>query len=113
MRIRQVQGNTNLEVKGLQTDSRKVSKESVFIAVRGVNADGHQFIEKAVQQGAIAVVAETLPANEDEKITWVQVENSAAAAGFMAHNFYGQPSEKIRLVGITGTNGKTTIATLL
>jgi UDP-N-acetylmuramoyl-L-alanyl-D-glutamate--2,6-diaminopimelate ligase len=108
-----VQGNTNIEVNDLQIDSRKVKNGSVFIAVRGVSADGHQFIEKAVQQGAIAVVAETLPANADEKITWVQVENSAAAAGFMAHNFYGQSSEKIRLVGVTGTNGKTTIATLL
>jgi UDP-N-acetylmuramoyl-L-alanyl-D-glutamate--2,6-diaminopimelate ligase len=108
-----VQGNTNLEVKGLQTDSRKVSKGFVFIAVRGVIADGHQFIDKAVQQGAVAVVAETLPAQPNENITWVQVENSAAAAGIMAHNYFGQPTEKLKLVGVTGTNGKTTIATLL
>jgi UDP-N-acetylmuramoyl-L-alanyl-D-glutamate--2,6-diaminopimelate ligase len=108
-----VQGNTNLEVKGLQTDSRKVSKGFVFIAVRGVSADGHQFIDKAVQQGAVAVVAETLPAQANENITWVQVENSAAAAGIMAHNYFGQPTEKLKLVGVTGTNGKTTIATLL
>ena len=108
-----MQGNTNLEVNGLQTDSRKVIKGSVFIAVRGVHADGHQFIEKAVQQGAIAVVVETLPAQQDNSITWVQVENSAAAAGIMAHNFFGQPTEKLKLVGVTGTNGKTTIATLL
>jgi UDP-N-acetylmuramoyl-L-alanyl-D-glutamate--2,6-diaminopimelate ligase len=113
VRIRQVQGNTNMAVADLQTDSRKVGKGSVFIAVRGVNADGHQFIEKAVQQGAIAVVAEELPASAAENITWVQVENSAAAAGFMAHNFFGHPSEKLKLVGVTGTNGKTTIATLL
>lgn len=113
VRIRQVQGNTNLEVKGLQTDSRKVSKGFVFIAVRGVSADGHQFIDKAVQQGAVAVVAETLPAQANENITWVQVENSAAAAGIMAHNYFGQPTEKLKLVGVTGTNGKTTIATLL
>jgi UDP-N-acetylmuramoyl-L-alanyl-D-glutamate--2,6-diaminopimelate ligase len=113
VRIRQVQGNTNLEVKGLQTDSRKVSRGSVFIAVRGVNADGHQFIDKAVQQGAVAVVAETLPAQVDNNITWVQVENSAAAAGIMAHNYFGQPTDKLKLVGVTGTNGKTTIATLL
>ncbi len=108
-----MQGNTNLEVKGLQTDSRKVSKGFVFIAVRGVIADGHQFIDKAVQQGAVAVVAETLPAQPNENITWVQVENSAAAAGIMAHNYFGQPTEKLKLVGVTGTNGKTTIATLL
>lgn len=108
-----MQGNTNIEVKNLQADSRKIEKGSVFVAVRGVNADGHKFIEKAVQQGAVAVVAEELPASPDKNITWVQVENSAAAAGFMAHNFFGQPSEKIKLVGVTGTNGKTTIATLL
>jgi UDP-N-acetylmuramoyl-L-alanyl-D-glutamate--2,6-diaminopimelate ligase len=108
-----VQGNTNIAVNDLQIDSRKVQKGSVFIAVRGVNADGHQFIDKAVQQGAVAVVAEELPGNTDAGITWVQVENSAAAAGFMAHNFFGHASEKIKLVGVTGTNGKTTIATLL
>lgn len=108
-----MQGNTNIPVNDLQTDSRKVSKGSVFIAVRGVHADGHQFIDKAVQQGAVAVVAETLPETLNENCTWVQVENSAAASGYMAHNFYGQPSEKLKLVGVTGTNGKTTIATLL
>jgi UDP-N-acetylmuramoyl-L-alanyl-D-glutamate--2,6-diaminopimelate ligase len=113
VRIRQVQGNTNISVNDLQTDSRKVQNGSVFIAVRGTNADGHQFIEKAVQQGAVAIVAEELPANTQANITWVQVENSAAAAGYMAHNFFGQPSEKLKLTGVTGTNGKTTIATLL
>jgi UDP-N-acetylmuramoyl-L-alanyl-D-glutamate--2,6-diaminopimelate ligase len=113
VRIKHVRGNTNIEVDNLQTDSRSVKKGSVFIAVRGVKTDGHQFIEKAVQQGAIAVVVEELPIHLPENITWVQVENSAAAAGYMAHNFYGQPSEKIKLVGVTGTNGKTTIATLL
>lgn len=113
VRIRQVQGNTHIEVNDLQTDSRKVGKGSVFIAVRGVSTDGHQFIDKAVQQGAVAVVAETLPVSPDPGITWVQVEDSASAAGYMAHNFFGQPSEKIKLVGVTGTNGKTTIATLL
>lgn len=108
-----MQGNTNITVNNLQTDSRKVGKGSVFIAVRGVSADGHQFIDKAVQQGAVAIVAEELPASLTENITWVQVENSAAAAGYMAHNFFGHPSEKIKLTGVTGTNGKTTIATLL
>lgn len=108
-----MRGNTGIEVNGLQSDSRKVQQGAVFIAVRGVHADGHQFIDKAVEQGAVAVVAEELPATTSEAVTWIQVENSAAAAGVMAHNFYGQPSEKLKLVGVTGTNGKTTIATLL
>jgi UDP-N-acetylmuramoyl-L-alanyl-D-glutamate--2,6-diaminopimelate ligase len=111
--IRSVTGRTDIEVKDIQSDSRKVGKGSLFIAIRGVNADGHQFIEKTVSQGAVAVVAEQLPAVLKEGITYVQVENSAAAAGYIAHNFYGQPSEKVKLVGVTGTNGKTTIATLL
>ena len=72
-----------------------------------------EFIEKAIENGAIAVVCEELPTQLKEEVTYVQVENSAAAAGQMAHNFYGQPSEKLKLVGVTGTNGKTTIATLL
>jgi UDP-N-acetylmuramoyl-L-alanyl-D-glutamate--2,6-diaminopimelate ligase len=111
--IRSVQGNTNIPVRDLQLDSRKVIAGSVFIAVKGSAIDGHQFIEQVIQQGAIAVICETMPAALKEGITYVQVENSAAAAGFMAHNFYGQPSERVKLIGITGTNGKTTIATLL
>ena len=112
-RIRSVQGNLNLEIKNLQTDSRNVSKGSAFIAVKGVKMDGHEFIEKAIASGAIAIIAENLPEKLNEKISYVQVENSAAATGLMAHNFYGQPSEKLKLVGVTGTNGKTTVATLL
>lgn len=111
--IRSVTGKTDIEVNDLQIDSRKVVKGSVFIAVRGAAADGHQFIDKAIGSGAVAVVAETLPAALNNGIVYVQVENSAAAAGYMAHNFYGQPSEKMKIVGVTGTNGKTTIATLL
>jgi len=113
VRIRSVQGKLDLKVKNLQTDSRHVKKGSVFIAVKGVKMNGHEFIEKAIENGAIAIVAEDLPAQLNEKIIYVQVENSAAAAGQMAHNFFGQPSEKLKLVGVTGTNGKTTIATLL
>jgi len=111
--IRSVTGRTDVEVKNVQTDSRKITNGSVFIAIRGVNVDGHQFIEKVVTNGAVAVVAEQLPVVLKEGVTYVQVENSGIAAGFIAHNFYGQPSEKIKLVGVTGTNGKTTIATLL
>lgn len=100
-------------MRDLQLDSRKVSAGSVFIAVKGSAIDGHQFIDQVIQQGAVAVIGETMPADLKEGVTYVQVENSAAAAGFMAHNFYGQPSEKVKLIGVTGTNGKTTIATLL
>jgi UDP-N-acetylmuramoyl-L-alanyl-D-glutamate--2,6-diaminopimelate ligase len=113
VRIRQVRGSTNIAVNDLQIDSRQVKNGSAFIAVRGVKTDGHQFIEKAVQQGAAAIIAENLPENLPGNVTGVEVENSAMAAGIMAHNFYGQPSEKVKLVGVTGTNGKTTIATLL
>lgn len=111
--IRSLQGTTSLKVTDLQIDSRKVKKGSVFIAVKGAAADGHQFIDIAIEKGAIAVIVETLPSDLKENITYVQVENSAAAAGYMAHNFFDQPSEKLKLVGVTGTNGKTTIATLL
>jgi UDP-N-acetylmuramoyl-L-alanyl-D-glutamate--2,6-diaminopimelate ligase len=111
--IRSVHGNTIIPVRDLQLDSRKVSAGSVFIAVKGSAADGHRFIEQVLQQGAVAVICETMPAELKEGVAYVQVENSAAAAGYMAHNFYGQPSEKVKLIGVTGTNGKTTIATLL
>jgi UDP-N-acetylmuramoyl-L-alanyl-D-glutamate--2,6-diaminopimelate ligase len=111
--IRSVYGNTGIPVHDLQLDSRKVQVGSVFIAVKGTAVDGHRFIDQVVQQGAAAVICETMPDSVKEGVVYVQVENSAAAAGYMAHNFYGQPSEKIKLVGVTGTNGKTTIATLL
>jgi len=113
VRIRSVHGNVNVQVKDLQIDSRKVKKDSVFIAINGVSTNGHQFIHAAEDNGASAIVCEEMPARFKEGVTYVQVENSAAAAAFLAHNFFGQPSENLRLVGVTGTNGKTTIATLL
>lgn len=111
--IRSVNGATAVEVNDLQIDSRKVSPGSAFIAIKGSAADGHQFIDTAVNKGAKAVICETMPSVIQDGVCYVQVENSSAAAGYMAHNFYGQPSEKMQLVGVTGTNGKTTIATLL
>jgi UDP-N-acetylmuramoyl-L-alanyl-D-glutamate--2,6-diaminopimelate ligase len=111
--IRSVNGNTNTPVDDLQIDSRKVSGGSVFIAIRGTLSDGHHFIDIAVQKGAAAIVCETLPENINEGVTYIQVENSSEAAGIMAHHFYGRPSEKLKLIGVTGTNGKTTIVTLL
>jgi UDP-N-acetylmuramoyl-L-alanyl-D-glutamate--2,6-diaminopimelate ligase len=111
--LRSVKGNTNTTIKDLQIDSRKVSKGSCFIAIRGTVADGHQFVDTAIENGASAIVCETLPAILNEEVTYIEVENSAAAAGFMSHNFYGEPSLKLKLTGVTGTNGKTTIVTLL
>lgn len=111
--IRSVNGPTAVDVTDLQIDSRRVKPGSAFIAIKGVAADGHQFIDTAVTNGARVIICEKMPQKLNEGVTYVQVESSTMAAGFMAHNFYGQPSEKVRLVGVTGTNGKTTIATLL
>lgn len=106
-------GSTDIDVANVQIDSRKVGKGSLFIAVKGFAVDGHQFIDKAIQQGAAAVICEEQPAQQKEGITYIQTKDSAEAAGIIAHNFYDQPSQQIKLVGVTGTNGKTTIATLL
>lgn len=111
--IRSVSGSTEVDVTDVQIDSRKVKQGTAFVAVKGVAADGHAFIDKAVEAGAIAIVCEQLPASQKEGVVYLQVQNSGAAAAWMAHNLYGQPSEKLKLVGVTGTNGKTTIATLL
>jgi UDP-N-acetylmuramoyl-L-alanyl-D-glutamate--2,6-diaminopimelate ligase len=111
--IRSVHGNTQTEVKDIQIDSRKVGKGSAFIAIKGSGSDGHLFIENAIENGAVVVIAEQFPALLHNGVTYVQVEDSSIAAGFIAHHFYGSPSEKLKLVGVTGTNGKTTIATLL
>lgn len=108
-----LQGSTEVEINGLCMDSRHVAKGSVFIAIRGVHTDGHQFIEKAIERGAVAVICEEMPEWTYKTVTYVKVEDAAAACGIMASNFYGNPSEKLKIVGITGTNGKTTIATLL
>ena len=111
--IRSVMGSTDVEIGDVQLDSRKMRKGALFIAVKGTVVDGHQFIDKAIESGAVAVVAEIIPTVTKDEVVYVQVENSAAATGYISHNFYGQPSEKIKLLGVTGTNGKTTIATLL
>ena len=111
--IRSVSGSTDREITDVQIDSRKVEKGALFVAVKGVASDGHAFVEMAVAKGAAAIVCEKMPDAMNGSVAYVQVENSAVAAAELAHNFYGQPSEKIKLVGVTGTNGKTTIATLL
>ena len=111
--IRSVKGNTDAVINKLQIDSRKVNSEDCFIAIKGTATDGHQYIETAINNGAVVIVCEELPTSFVEKVTYIQVENSAIAAGFISHNFYGEPSLKLKLVGVTGTNGKTTIATIL
>jgi len=111
--ITSTSGSMNIEVKGICFDSRKVQPGFIFVAVKGTQSDGHAFVEKAVRSGAIAVVVEKLPEIISEKITYVAVKDSAKALGIIASNFYGNPSGKLKLVGVTGTNGKTTVATLL
>lgn len=111
--IRSVKGDTGAVINQLQIDSRKVNSGDCFIAIKGAATDGHQYIDTAVKIGAIVIVCEELPVSFVENVTYIQVENSAIAAGFISHNFYGEPSLKLKLVGVTGTNGKTTIATIL
>ena len=111
--IRSIIGPRDITVGSLQTDSRLAAPGTLFIALKGTHTDAHQYIPAVIAAGATAIVCEDLPAQLQDNITYIQVESSAASAGIIAHNFYGQPSEKLRLVGVTGTNGKTTIATLL
>lgn len=106
-------GKNDKMVSNIVFDSRKSNVDSVFFAIRGTQVDGHDYIDKAVEQGCRAVVCEQLPENVDADVTYYIVENTAKSLGFAASEFYGNPSEKLRLVGVTGTNGKTTIATLL
>lgn len=106
-------GNTEIEVSGIRFDSRKVEKDSVFVATRGTATDGHDYISMAIEKGASAIVCETFPTEKVEGVTYVLVENSSDALGKMASAWFNFPSSKLTLVGVTGTNGKTTIATLL
>ena len=112
--IRSVAGSTGVEVNDIEIDSRKVKPGGLFVAIKGAAADGHQFIDKAIENGAAVIVYEDSQLTiQNSQLTYVQVENSAIAAAYIANNFFGRPSEKTTLVGVTGTNGKTTIATLL
>lgn len=106
-------GDMTIEIDQLEFDSRKVGQRSVFIAMPGTLVDGHEFIDKAIQNGAKVIVCENMPENLQENITYVQVVNASKSLGLMAANFYGHPSEKLKLVAVTGTNGKTTSVTLL
>ena len=111
--IRSVKGDTSIPINGLYIDSRNVKPDGCFIALKGTKTNGDEFIASAIEKGATAIVCEALPSVINDAVTYVQVDNAAEAAGYMSHNFYGEPSLKLKLVGVTGTNGKTTIATLL
>ena len=106
-------GNDDVEITGVNIDSRRIKTGHLFVAMKGTQVDGHQFIGKAIELGAISVLCEDLPEVLQEGITYVQVESTEDAVGKVATLFYGDPSHKLKLVGVTGTNGKTTIATLL
>lgn len=111
--LRQVSGPVVELVTALYIDSRKVEKGSCFIAIKGVASDGHDHINAAISKGASVIVCERLPHDINNNIQYIIVDDTSVACGMMAHNYYGQPSYKVKLVGVTGTNGKTTIATLL
>lgn len=113
VRIEQVVGSTNTAIEQVVFDSRAVKPFALFVAVRGTQVDGHAFIAKAVAAGAVAVVCEELPAEQKEGVSYVRVPNAAEALAIIAANFFDHPSRKLKLVGITGTNGKTSVATLL
>jgi len=111
--IEAIKGSTEIAVNKIEFDSRKVVAGDLFVAINGTTSDGHSYIQKAIQQGAVAIICEVFPDIVCEKTTFVRVNNSQKALAFIAANFYDSPSEKLKLIGVTGTNGKTTIATLL
>ena len=108
-----IQGDADADITGVNIDSRRIEKGHLFVAIKGTQTDGHKFIPKALELGARAVLCEDLPEKRHENVTYVQVESTESAVGPVATLFYGDPSGKLKLVGVTGTNGKTTIATLL
>lgn len=111
--IKEIIGETDKNIVSLESDSRKARKDGMFVAVKGVTTDGHKYIPVVASNHVAAIVCEEMPASIIKGITYIQVENSAEALGRLASAWYGHPSEKLKLVGVTGTNGKTTTATLL
>lgn len=109
----EIVGNENVNVEGINIDSRQVVSGDMFVAVCGTQTDGHQFIPMALQKGAVVIVCERLPDKLEDDVTYVRIENTEQSVGALATQFYGDPTSKLKLVGVTGTNGKTTIATLL
>ncbi len=106
-------GITNIDISKVAFDSREIIASSLFVAIEGTQHNGHDYISQAIKKGATAIVLKELPENIDDKVTYIQVHNSTSALGIIASNFYGNPSKKIKVVGVTGTNGKTTIVSLL
>ena len=111
--LHEIEGDKDIDILGIAFDSRMVAQGTMFFAVKGTQVDGHDYIVNAIESGAIAVVCEKMPKSKQEGVTYIKVDNSAYVLGMAASNYFGNPSEKLRLVGVTGTNGKTTIATLL
>jgi len=113
VRIENVSGTTEIPVSAIAFDSRKVENNSLFVAIRGTSSDGHDFISQAIISGAVAVICQNMPVILNENVTYILVKDSSLAMGIVASNFYDNPSSKLILTGVTGTNGKTTTATLL
>ncbi len=111
--LRQVIGSTEQFIHDIQIDSRQVTQGTVFVAIKGLKVDGHSFIETAITKGASVIICEVMPVNLVENITYIAVANAQEAVAIMAHQYYDAPSQKMKLIGVTGTNGKTTVATLL
>lgn len=109
----EVVGNTEIDITGIELDSRRVVPGTMFVAMRGTQADGHQYIAKALELGASAIVCETLPEEKKSGVTYVRYENTTDVVGWLATQYYGNPTRRMKLIGVTGTNGKTTIATTL
>jgi UDP-N-acetylmuramoyl-L-alanyl-D-glutamate--2,6-diaminopimelate ligase len=111
--IHEVAGSTNLAIHTICFDSRKVTKDSLFVATRGSLVDGHDYISQAIESGAVVIVAEELPMSKPDNVTFVKVKNSQEALGVIAANYFDNPSDELKLIAVTGTNGKTSVASLL
>lgn len=111
--IEAIKGSTDIAIGKVDFDSRKIEKNDLFVAIRGTISDGHDYISKAVELGASAIICDTLPDTVSDSVTYIQVKDTNAALAVVAANFFDNPSQKLQLVGVTGTNGKTTIASLL
>jgi UDP-N-acetylmuramoyl-L-alanyl-D-glutamate--2,6-diaminopimelate ligase len=113
VKLKEIIGSTDIIISNVQFDSRKVGSGDVFVAVKGFSSDGHDFIDQATEKGVVAIVLEDLPAKRSDNVNYIVVEDSSEALGIIAANYYDNPSEKLKLVGVTGTNGKSTTVTLL
>lgn len=113
VQIEAIQGSTAQTINAIQFDSRQVGEGDLFVAVKGEQADGHNFIEKAIAKGAAAIVCQEKPKGSDDSVVWISTQNSREALAILASNYYGRPSAQLKLVGVTGTNGKTTVTSLL